>query len=57
MLHSSVFYFDVVTVLHRQTRYFQEVKNPHNSSIMRKAYEYAKRELEEKGIPQHLNHT
>jgi len=57
MLHSSVFYFDVVTVLHRETRYFQEVKNPLNASIMRKAYEYAKRELEEKGIPQHLNHT
>lgn len=57
LLHSPRFYFDVVTVMHSKTRYYQEVKNPHNSSMMRKAYEYAKRESEEKGIPQHLNHV
>jgi len=56
LVESSSFFYDIITILNSEARYFQEVKNPHNSLMMRKTYEFAKREIEEKGILQHLNY-
>lgn len=56
LVDSTRFYYDIVTVLHSEQRYFQEVANPSNCSSMKKAYKYAREQLLEKGIPQHFNH-